>query len=1037
MLWEIDIYPQPGQPDLAAKRVAAEAADLGLASPLPVTAGWGYLIQGDLDRAQVLRVAHELLADRVVERTLVAPVGDEVFSQATDGRTCVIHVLPKPGVMDPVAQSVMAAIADFGYRAEVVRTLKKYWIAPLSDDKLQLLCSKVLANDAIEQVIVGPLSFSRLEVGSPYEFKLVTVPIRSMGDAALERLSRDGQLFLSLVEMKAIQAQFRTLGRDPTDAELETLAQTWSEHCSHKTLAGRIRYRDESGERRFENMLKETIFAATQEIRRELGPQDWCVSVFEDNAGVVRFDDAFNVVFKVETHNHPSALEPYGGANTGIGGVIRDPMGTGLGAKPVANTDVFCFAPPDFPADQLPPGVLHPRRVMRGVVAGVRDYGNRMGIPTVNGAIYFDRRYLGNPLVYCGNIGLIPVDKSRKQAKPGDLIVVLGGRTGRDGIHGATFSSAELTSQSETVSGGAVQIGNAITEKMLLDVLLVARDRGLYHAVTDCGAGGFSSAVGEMGEHIGAEVWLERVPLKYEGLSYTEMWISEAQERMVLAVAPDRWDELSRLCVSEGVEASVLGKFLPTERLVLKYKDQQVADLAMEFLHDGRPPVVRDAVYTPRPERPLGTADDPPVEVGWDKRSAVPPETEQTPVGGTALRLSHPTAYAPEKAPTEATAILSKILGSLNVASKEWVIRQYDHEVQGGSVVKPLVGVANDGPSDAAVLRPVLKSRRGLVVACGMNPLYGELDPYWMAASAIDEAVRNCVAVGADPARIAILDNFCWGNTDRPETLGSLVRAALACYDTAVALGTPFISGKDSLNNEFRPVGGGKGDSPHLPAQMGTVPFSAFSAEPISIPPSLLISALGQVDDVGRCVTMDLKQPGSHLYLVGLTGNELGGSHFALVQGLTGGQVPKVDAPMAKHVFAAVHQAIDAGLVRACHDLSEGGLAVAAAEMAFAGGLGAEIDLGSVPCSPEAAETPILVFSESNTRFLVEVRPENAEAFEAIMLKAGPARSGVPCKRIGRVVETGALKIDDADRVPVVQADVRSLKEAWQRPLRW
>ena len=368
----------------------------------------------------------------------------------------------------------------------------------------------------------------------------MTVPIRAMDDAALERLSLQGQLYLSLVEMQTIQAQFRTLGRDPTDVELETIAQTWSEHCSHKTLAGRIHYRDENGERRFQNMLKETIFAATQKIRQDAGDRDWCVSVFSDNAGVIRFDDQYNVCFKVETHNHPSALEPYGGANTGIGGVIRDPMGTGMGAKPICNTDVFCFAPPDTPAESLPPGVLHPRRVMKGVVSGVRDYGNRMGIPTVNGAIYFDPRYLGNPLVYCGNIGLLPRDKSFKHPQPNDLIVALGGRTGRDGIHGATFSSAELTSHSETISGGAVQIGNAITEKMLLDVLLVARDRGLYNAVTDCGAGGFSSAVGEMGEKIGAEVWLERVPLKYEGLSYTEIWISEAQERMVFAVPPGK-----------------------------------------------------------------------------------------------------------------------------------------------------------------------------------------------------------------------------------------------------------------------------------------------------------------------------------------------------------------------------------------------------------------------------------------------------------------------------------------------------------------
>jgi phosphoribosylformylglycinamidine synthase len=323
--------------------------------------------------------------------------------------------------------------------------------------------------------------------------------------------------------------------------------------------------------------------------------------------------------------------------------------------------------------------------------------------------------------------------------------------------------------------------------------------------------------------------------------------------------------------------------------------------------------------------------------------------------------------------------------------------------------------VANDGPSDAAVLRPLLSSRRGLVVACGMNPLYGDLDPYWMAASAIDEAVRNCIAVGADPARIAILDNFCWGNTDRPETLGSLVRAALACHDVAIALGTPFISGKDSLNNEFRPVG----------------------SEPISIPPSLLISALGQVDDVSRCVTMDLKEAGNLIYLVGATRNELGGSHFALVHGLEGGQVPKVDLVLAKRTFQAIHRAINAGQVRACHDLSEGGLAVAAAEMAFAGGLGVKIDLGSVPCWSDADETTVLLFSESNTRLLVEIRPEHADAFEAILLKAGPTRHGVPHKRIGRVVDNGVLRIDDLNGTLVVQAELKSLKEAWQKPLRW
>ena len=978
-LWEIDIGPAAGLPDLPGATVAADARDLGLAREASVDARRVYLVQGALSEDQVQRLARELLADSVIERTLVARAGDSRLSEPPSAGGRLIHVLLKPGVMDPVAQSTLTAIADFGFTAEAVRTLRKYWIRGVADTDLTLLCSKILANDSIEQVVEGPLQIEQLQFGSPYQFSLVHVPLRALDDAGLLALSKQGQLYLSLAEMQAIQAHFRQLDRDPTDVELETLAQTWSEHCSHKTLAGRIEYRDEQGTRRFGNMLRETIFAATKEIRRQLGADDWCVSVFEDNAGVVRFDDQFHVVFKVETHNHPSALEPYGGANTGIGGVIRDPLGTGLGAKPVCNTDVFCFAPPNTPLESLPPGVLHPRRVMKGVVSGVRDYGNRMGIPTVNGAVYFDPRYLGNPLVFCGTVGLIPHDKARKQPRAGDWIVAVGGRTGRDGIHGATFSSAELTSESENISGGAVQIGNAITEKMVLDVLLEARDRGLFHAITDCGAGGFSSAVGEMGAEIGAEVWLEKAPLKYAGLSYTEIWISEAQERMVLSVPPDKWDAFADLCRSEGVEATIIGQFVPTQRLRLLYAGHEVADLSMAFLHDGRPPVVREAVYQRPPVLP------------WK---------------------------LPATGPGDFSARLLEILGSLNVASKEWVIRQYDHEVQGGSVIKPLVGAANDGPSDAAVLRPVLTSRRGLVVGCGMNPRLGDLDTYDMAASAIDEALRNCVAVGADPRRIAILDNFCWGYTDRAETLGSLVRAALACHDVAIGLGTPFISGKDSLNNEFS----------YGPAGQKTT---------ISIPPSLLISALGQVDDVSRCVTMDLKRAGNLLYVIGLTREELGGSHFNLVANLSGGSPPAVNVPAARRTFAALHSAITAGTVRACHDLSEGGLAVAIAEMAFAGNLGAQVALDRMPhdLSGRSADelTTILLFSESNTRFVCEVPPEYRQAFESHL-------DGIPHAAVGQVVANARLLIsrqEDSEATAVIDLDLPALKNAWQSPLRW
>jgi phosphoribosylformylglycinamidine synthase len=954
MLWEVDLQPKGA--DAERQRVAAEydllahaQASLPAGTALVQGTTRGYLLEGDLPREEAQRLLDELLVDPLVEAGRVAELPAPV------GQGAVWTVLLKPGVMDPAAQSVVGAARDLGIGVREVRTYRRYRLngAALASPRAGAVLRRALANDAIEQITQGPVAPEHLSVGRPYVFRLVTVPMRDLDDAGLERLSRDGQLSLSLAEMRTIQEHFRGLGRDPTDAELETLAQTWSEHCSHKTLKGRI---DFDG-RHYDNLLKETIFAATQEIRRRLGPDDWCVSVFEDNAGVVRFEGPYNVCFKVETHNHPSAIEPYGGANTGLGGVIRDPLGTGLGAKPICNTDVFCFAPPVGGPD-LPPGVLHPKKIMTGVVSGVRDYGNRMGIPTVNGAVCFDERYLANPLVYCGTVGLIPADRCRKQPQVGDYIVAVGGRTGRDGIHGATFSSVELTADSEKVSGGAVQIGNAITEKKLLDVLLQARDRGLYHAVTDCGAGGFSSAVGEMGAELGAVVHLDRAPLKYAGLSYTEIWISEAQERMVLAVPPQHWPALEHLCASEDVEATVIGAFEVTGRLRLLYHDQQVADLSMEFLHDGRPPVVRQATWRA------------PASGG-----------KRTPAGNL-------------------TEVLFKILSSWNVCSKEWIIRQYDHEVQGGTVLKPLVGVRDDGPADAAVITPILGSWAGLAVGCGINPRYGDRDPYRMAAACIDESVRNVVAVGADPARVALLDNFCWGNTDRPEVLGSLVLAAEACRDVALAYGMPFISGKDSLKNEYHSHG------LHL-----------------VIPPTLLVSALGRVPDVRRCVTMDLKEPGNELFLVGVTRDEMGGSHYDLVTGQDGGAVPAVDLELALRIFRGLHSAISHGLVRSCHDLSEGGLAVALAEMAFAGEVG--VDVTAVPGASDEGH----LFAESATRFVVEVTPAQAAAFRQ-------ALGDIPLTRLGITCKEPRLRIAGGNGEWVVWASLADLKEAWQKPLR-
>ncbi len=953
MLWHLQIDPAPGRDDRAGRQVVSDAAELGLPGAWDVAASRGFLVEGTLGRSDLDRAAREILADPIVETYAIRPA-----SEAVDGRGTIVHVLPKPGVTDPEAESALTLLRDLGFAVAGVRTIRTYRVEGPGGG-LPRLIGKVLANDAVEQAVVGPLPFDRLGQGKPYRFRRVETPVRGLDDDALMKLSKEGQLYLSLDEMRTIRDHFRDLGREPTDAELETLAQTWSEHCSHKTLRGRVEFEGET----IDNLLKQTIFKATTDLKL-----DWLVSVFADNAGVVRFDDEYDVCFKVETHNHPSAIDPYGGSNTGLGGVIRDAMGTGLGSKPICNTDVFCVAPPDYPADLLPAGVLHPKRVLKGVVAGVRDYGNRMGIPTVNGALVVDPGYLANPLVFCGTVGVIPRGMSTKSVEPGDRIVALGGRTGRDGIHGATFSSAELTGESESLSGGAVQIGNAITEKMVLDVVLQARDAGLFRAITDCGAGGFSSAVGEMGAETGAVVDLENAPLKYEGLSYTEIWISEAQERMVLAVPPEKWADLKALSDREGVEATDLGEFTDTGRLVLRYHGEVVGDLSMDFLHEGRPKVVRKATFTPPPECP----------------ASLPAQGDYTPD-------------------------LLAILGMWDVASKEWIVRQYDHEVQARTVIKPLVGALDDGPGDASVVLPVRGSHRGLAVSCGINPRYGRLDPYAMAGCVIDEAIRNCVAVGADPDRIALLDNFCWGNTERPETLGSLVLAAQGCHDLALAYGTPFISGKDSLNNEY-----------------------THDGRSLAIPPTLLISAIGQVPDVRKCVTMDLKEPGNVVLLAGTTRLELGGSHWMVSRGRDEGRAPRVDPDLGRALFRAVHAAIGRGLIRACHDPSEGGLAVALAEMATAGGLGLDVSLRDVPSDDESAHDAALLFSESPTRFLLEVRPDR-------VLELYDLFGTLPLGRLGEVTGADAprLVVRGLGGGAVIDASISDLKSAWQAPLRW
>jgi phosphoribosylformylglycinamidine synthase len=868
-----------------------------------------------------------------------------------------VEVAYNPGVMDPIEYSLRKAITDLGIdRIKSVKTGKKYVIqGSVSEDNLQSIVNKLLLNPVVQHMVTQA---ERIDLASGvYNFQLTTIDLIGISDEELERIGSH-KLSLNLEEMKRIQQFFASIGRNPTDVELETLAQTWSEHCGHKTFKGKIKL----GDTVVDNLLKSTIAKATQELDKP-----WCLSVFVDNAGVIDFDGEYALCFKVETHNHPSAIDPYGGASTGIGGVIRDPLGTGLGAKPILNTDVFCFGTPDYPHEKLPGGTLHPRRIFKGVRAGVADYGNRMGIPTSNGAILFDDRYVGNPLVYCGTLGIMPSEMAQPgQQKPGDKVVLLGGKTGRDGIHGVTFASVELTQGSEDTSASSVQIGDPITEKKVLDAILKARDLGLFRRITDCGGGGLSSAVGEMAEETGVKVYLEQVPLKYSGLSYTEIWISEAQERMIVAVPPESLQQLLDLCAAENTEATVIGEFTDTKKLELFYEGQQVCDLEMDFLHNGTPQVERKAIWN-QPKHPEPDFADP-------------------------EDLSHD---------------LMDILSAWNVCSKEWVIRQYDHEVQGGSVLKPLVGVAEDGPGDAAIITPRLGSKKGAIVSNGINPKYGDIDPYWMAASAIDEALRQIIAVGGSLERVALLDNFSWGNPTKPDRLGALVRAAQACHDLSLIYGAPFISGKDSLFNEYEVEG-----------------------ETICIPHTLLISAVAVMDDVSKTVSMDAKQAGDLIYIVGATYNELGGSHYFSNHGFIGNIVPKVDAAKGKDLMDALSSATHQGLVAACHDCSEGGIGVAAAEMAFAGDTGMTIELDSVPLGEPIARNDHILFSESNSRFLVEVAHENKDAFEKTM-------AGIDFGLIGEVTVSGTLTVSGIDHRQVIWATIDELKEAWQKPLRW
>jgi phosphoribosylformylglycinamidine synthase II len=987
MIHRIEVGFKEGVTDAAGESVKAKILEhLGIrvesVSTIEV-----YTIDAEIESKKADFLRERLFTDPIVQvSSLNAPL-ERDFSW-------VIEIGYRPGVTDNVARTSIEGIKDsLGEKLKAepqVYTSRKYLISgEVTREQVEEIASGFLGNELIQRWKIT--SRDELDPKHPPQLELPEVhsehrpAVRyydlNVSDEELLRISREGILALDLPEMKAVQAYYRKpeviedrrrmgLEPNPTDAELEAIAQTWSEHCKHKIFDGIITYKEDDQAEVIDSLFKTCIKTATAEIGKKV---DWLVSVFHDNAGIVKFDEDWNVVVKVETHNSPSALDPYGGALTGIVGVNRDPAGTGLGAKLIFNTDVFCFAPPDY-EKELPPRLLHPKRVFDGVRRGVEHGGNKSGIPTVNGAIVFDDRYAGKPLVFCGTGGILPrkigdVDTAVKRADPGDKIVVTGGRTGKDGIHGATFSSTELD---ETSPVSAVQIGDPITQKKMTDFLLEARDAGLYRCITDNGAGGLSCSVGEMARLPGGcELHIDRAPLKYAGLDPWEILLSEAQERMTLAVPPEKIKEFLSLARRRGVEATVLGDYTDSGKFHVLYEGKTIAYLDMDFFHDGVPRKEMVARWQP----PSHEEPQIPLKEDWSED-------------------------------------LMKLLSRLNICSKEPVIRQYDHEVQGTSVIKPLVGAANDGPSDAAVIRPLLDRAEGLAVSNGINPAYGDIDTYHMVACVIDEAIRNIVAVGGNLGYIAGLDNFCWPDPivsektpDGEYKLAQLVRAGKALYDYTTAFGVPCISGKDSMKNDYK-VGEYR----------------------ISVPPTLLFSAMGKVDDVEKCVTMDAKSPGDLVYVLGMTKPELGGSQYYALHNAIGNSVPKVSAEDAIGLYDAVSSAIEKGLVRSCHDCSDGGLGVALAETAFAGGYGMELDLGAAPVE-KLDRDDFVLFSESQSRFVVTISPTKREDFERTL-------AGNSFGLLGKVTELTRFKVTGVKGKTVVDADIKDLKEAWQKPLR-
>jgi len=952
---------------------------------------------------EVYTISGNLTADELREAA-AGPLSDPVIQEYSINRPLaknfhwLIEVGFRPGVTDNVGKTAREAVTlllgdNISERKISVYTSRQYLISgQIPKIDAERIASGLLANDLIERhqvIAAGNFDFASgmtayvPQVKGKDEPQVAQIDLTTFDAAALTKLSQEKLLALNLEEMQALVRYFKNpavitarkkfgLNENITDVELECLAQTWSEHCKHKIFNSRIEYTEGRTKKIINSLFKTYIKGSTAKIRKNKGKKDFCLSVFVDNAGVIRFNNDSNLVFKVETHNSPSALDPYGGALTGIVGVNRDPFGTGLGAKLIFNTDVFCFASP-FHKKKLPPRILHPRRIYEGVREGVEHGGNKSGIPTVNGSIVFDERFLGKPLVYCGTAGIMPAKLNGKpthgkEIRPGDVIIMTGGRIGKDGIHGATFSSEELHEGSPVT---AVQIGDPITQKKMTDFLLVARNRGLYRALTDNGAGGLSSSIGEMATYSGGcAIDLALAPLKYAGLQPWEILVSEAQERMSLAVEPGKVKKFMELARKMGVEATALGKFTDSGIFHVLYGKKTVAYLDMDFLHEGVPQMKLTAKWKP-------------------PKNAEPAFAEPATLG----------------------RALSQLLMRLNICSKESVVRQYDHEVQGGSVIKPLTGIQNDGPSDAGIIRPILDSMEGVVVAHGICPRYSDIDTYAMTACAIDEAVRNAVAVGVDLDHLAGLDNFCWCDPvksaktpDGEYKLAQLVRANMAIYDYTTAYGVPCISGKDSMKNDY-----------------------SIGQTKISVPPTILYSVIGKIKDVRKAVTMDAKRPQDLVYILGETHDELGGSEWFAQNGAIGNKVPQVDAKKAMKLYRALGKAIETGLVASCHDCSDGGLAVALAETAFAGNLGMNIDLQDVPYRGKKRNDYIL-FSETASRFVVTIHPKDKGKFEKIL-------AGNVVREIGFVASDGLFQVTGLSGKTIIKEKINKLKEAWQKPL--